>query len=100
VRARLKLIQTEFNRLSEMTTSFLDYARLESGKDKFIFTDFDFTVLIGECLDIIQIQLDGKDIKISTNIADESMRLSGDRDKLKQVVLNLFQCYKYNRLVE
>jgi two-component system phosphate regulon sensor histidine kinase PhoR len=46
----------------------------------------------------IQIQLDGKDIKISTNIPDEPMRLSGDRDKLKQVVLNLLSnAIKYNR---
>src|SRR4030067_2798697 len=94
-----QLIHTEFNRLSELTTSFLEYARLKSGRAKFELTRFDLTQLIKESIEIIQIQLDSKGLTISLSVPAEPLYITADKDKIKQVILNLLNnAIKYNRL--
>jgi len=94
-----QLIHSEFNRLSELTTSFLEYARLKSGRAKFELTRFDLSQLIKESVEIIQIQLDGKGLTISLSMPAEPLDITADKDKIKQVILNLLNnAIKYNRL--
>jgi signal transduction histidine kinase len=93
-----QMIHNEFNRLSELTTSFLDYARMESGRTKIIYSQFDFIQLIKESIDIFQMQMDGKDMKISIALPSEALVINADKDKIKQVILNLLSnADKYNR---
>jgi signal transduction histidine kinase len=93
-----QLIHNEFNRLTELTTSFLDYARMESGRAKFKPIQFDLIQLINESVNIIQIQLDGKEMSISLDIPTEPLIITADKDKIKQVILNLLtNAIKYNR---
>lgn len=93
-----EMINAEFFRLSNMTTSFLEYARLESGRAKFIPTKFDLLQLIAESMDVMQFQADAKGIKITLQIPSHPLILIADRDKLKQVILNLLNnAIKYNR---
>ena len=93
-----QMIHDEFTRLTQLTTSFLDYARMESGRAKFKFSQFDILQLLKESIDIFQMQLDGKDIKISIDLPAEALIISADKDKIKQVILNLLSnAVKYNR---
>ena len=92
-----EMINSEFHRLSDLTTSLLDYARFESGKVRLNITTFDLAELLSESMEIMQMQADGKDIKISLNTSNDNLILNADRDKIKQVVLNLVNnAIKYN----
>jgi signal transduction histidine kinase len=92
------MIQTEFYRLTHLTTSLLDYARLESGRAKFQPSKFDLSQLLADSVKVMQMQADGKGIKILLDIPDNPLYLNADKDKIKQVVLNLLNnAIKYNR---
>ena len=94
-----EMINTEFNRLSDMTTSFLEYARLESGRAKFNPTSFDVQQLLAESVEVMQFQADARGIKIALQVADGPLAITADRDKMKQVMLNLINnAIKYNHL--
>jgi len=93
-----EMISTEFNRLSNMTTSFLDFARLESGRAKFIPIRFDLFPLIEESLEVMQFQAIAKGININLQSPTQPLILTADRDRLKQVILNLLNnAIKYDR---
>ncbi len=92
-----EMINKEFNRLSDMTTSFLEYARLESGRTKFHPIHFDIRQLLEECVDVMEFQAVARGITISLEATPGLMMLYADRDKVKQVVLNLLNnAIKYN----
>ncbi len=92
-----EMINKEFNRLSDMTSSFLEYARLESGRAKFHPTHFDIRQLLEECVDVMEFQAVARGITISLQATPGLMMLFADRDKVKQVVLNLLNnAIKYN----
>ena len=93
-----EMINVEFNRLSNMTTSFLEYARLESGRAKFNPTKFDLFHLIKESVEVMQFQADAKGVDITLQTSSRPLLLTADRDRLKQVILNLLNnAIKYNR---
>jgi signal transduction histidine kinase len=92
-----EMISTEFNRLADMTTSFLDYARLESGRAKFQTSKFDLNKLLAESVEVMQMQADGKGIKITFDAPSTPLMLTADKDKIKQVIFNLLtNAIKYN----
>jgi signal transduction histidine kinase len=92
-----ELITTEFNRLSDMTTSFLEYARLESGRTKFNPIRFNLNALLSESAEVMQFQAEAREVTITLQVSEEPLYLIGDRDKIKQVVLNLLNnAIKYN----
>jgi signal transduction histidine kinase len=91
------MITTEFDRLSDLTCSFMEYARLESGRVKFQPSRFDFYQLLLETVDVMQMQADGKGIKITLDSPGTPLPLIADRDKIKQVIINLLNnAIKYN----
>jgi K+-sensing histidine kinase KdpD len=91
------MISKEFNRLSDMTTSFLEYARLESGRTRFHPTLFDIQQLLKEAIDVMEFQAVSRGVKILLQSSPEPLMLTADRDKVKQVVLNLLNnAIKYN----
>jgi signal transduction histidine kinase len=90
-------IHSETLRLNSMASSFLDLARLESGRVQFRKTSFSITDLLFECKDIMNSK--AEEDKIQIRIEGEGLPpLDADRDKLKQVILNLLSnAIKYNR---
>jgi signal transduction histidine kinase len=93
-----EMISTEFNRMSNMTTSFLEFARLESGRAKFTPTRFDLLKLVEESLEVMQFQATAKGVQINLQSPIQLLIVTADRDKLKQVILNLLiNAIKYNR---
>jgi signal transduction histidine kinase len=91
-------IHNETLRLSTMTSAFLDLARLESGRVQFRKSRFNLTDLIYECKDVMQGKADESHIQIKVESAENLPLLDADRDKIKQVLLNLLSNgIKYNR---
>lgn len=90
-------IRDETNRLATMTTEFLDLARLESGRARFERQSFDISELIHECAGVVMPQADSRQVAIHEQTIGLPS-VSGDRGKIKQVLLNLLtNAIKYNR---
>lgn len=89
---RLSMIQAihdETMRLNTLTATFLDLARLESGRVQFSITTFDLPCLIEDCVQIMKTEADEQAICLETQIASDFPPVKADRDKIKQVLINL-----------
>jgi signal transduction histidine kinase len=90
-------ISSEVTRLNEMTTDFLELTRLESGRTRLAREPIHLGGLIGECLEIIRPQAQAERIEIATEVDASLTTVTGDRARLKQVLLNLLtNAIKYN----
>ena len=93
-----KIIYSETQRLNEMSTAFLDLARLESGRAIFKLELFDVPPLLKEALDIMESRAQESQIKLAIDPHPLLPTIQADRNKLKQVLLNLLSnAIKYNR---
>jgi signal transduction histidine kinase len=91
-------IHNETMRLNSLASSFLDLARLESGRVQFRKTTFSVADLIYECKDVMSSKAMEENIQIRVESPEELPLLEADRDKIKQVLLNLLSnAIKYNR---
>jgi len=90
-------IHEETMRLSTLATSFLDLARLESGRVQFHLERFALLPLLEECRQIMQGKADEAHVTMNVEVPGDFPEVQMDRDKLKQVVLNLISnAIKYN----
>jgi signal transduction histidine kinase len=93
-----RTMYSEVQRLNEMATDFLDIARLESGRISFVREPVYLEGLIRECLEIIRPQAEAERITLATEIDRSLEPVLGDRNRLKQLLLNLLtNAIKYNR---
>ncbi len=91
-------IQSETSRLATMTTDFLDLARLESGRARFVREAFDLPKLVRECVQVVQPQADSRRVTLDVLLPGDWRPVFADRSKIKQVLLNLLtNAVKYNR---
>ena len=91
-------IHTETLRLNSLASSFLDLARLESGRVQFRKTRFSAADLIYECRDVMMSKAHETSIQIRVDVPSDMPLMEADRDKIKQVLLNLTSnAIKYNR---
>lgn len=91
-------IQSETLRLTTLTSSFLDLARLESGRVQFHKSTFPLQPMLAECISLMQARADESRISMRLEVPSDTPNLQADRDKLKQVALNLLSnAIKYNR---
>jgi len=93
-----RIIQAETQRLSRMTTQFLDLSRLESGRTGFNRVRFNLPELLRECAQSVQPEAKKYGIQLTLEIPENTLEIDADRDKIKQVILNLLSnAIKYNR---
>lgn len=91
-------IHNETMRLNALASSFLDLARLESGRVQFRKTIFSIADLMYECKDVMASKAMDDNIQLRVESPEQLPLLEADRDKIKQVVLNLLSnAIKYNR---
>lgn len=91
-------IHNETMRLNALASSFLDLARLESGRVQFRKTTFSIADLMYECKDVMASKAVEDNIQIRVESPEGLPLLEADRDKIKQVLLNLISnAIKYNR---
>ena len=94
----LKMIQSETARLSRMAQDFLDLSRLESGRSQFDQEPVDLTAIAEDVVKLQSSQAEKREIEVSVEILGDLPSIIGDRDRLKQVLLNLTNnAIKYNR---
>ncbi len=90
-------IHGETMRLNTLASSFLDLARLESGRVQFHLSKFGLPPLLEECRQVMQSKADEETVTINIKIPANFPQVEADRDKFKQVVLNLLSnAIKYN----
>ena len=98
---RKKLSETVYGevvRLNEMATDFLELARLESGRGKFIREPIHLGGLVRECLEIVRPLADAEGVAVEAGSDPPLAPVQGDRNRLKQALLNLVtNAVKYNR---
>ncbi len=91
-------IHSETLRLNALASSFLDLARLESGRVQFQKSSFAVLPLFVECKSVMESKANETQVSIVLSVPEELPEVQGDRDKLKQVLLNLISnAIKYNR---
>ncbi len=90
-------IHDETLRLNTLASTFLDLARLESGRVKFLKSTFPILPLLNECKETMRARAEEVNVKIEVNAPSDMPVVEADRDRLKQVLLNLISnAVKYN----
>jgi signal transduction histidine kinase len=91
-------IHNETLRLNSLASSFLDLARLESGRVQFRKTRFSVADLMYEVRDVMMSKAQETNVQIRVDVPNDMPLMEADRDKIKQVLLNLISnAIKYNR---
>lgn len=85
----VQILYDETCRLIEMTSAYLDLARLESGRIEFNSQVFDPHTLLEECINVMDARVKENHLELSLSAPDHLPPLKADRDKIKQVILNL-----------
>jgi signal transduction histidine kinase len=94
----IKNINSETKRLSELASSFLDLARLQSGRTRYQKKNIEVGSMVDECIAILQPKAIEDGITISRSVQVGIPEIIADRDKLKQVLINLISnAIKYNK---
>jgi len=92
------VIQRETSRLSEMATSYLDLAQLESGRAGFHLQSIYPSELLEECAILMQANAAKSGLEFIRDFPADLATIQGDYDKIKQAVINLLSnAIKYNR---
>jgi signal transduction histidine kinase len=91
-------IHNETLRLNSLASSFLDLARLETGRVQFRKTRFSVADLLYESRDVMMSKAQETGVQVRVDVPDDMPLMEADRDKIKQVLLNLLSnAIKYNR---
>ncbi|GAB4474981.1 MAG: hypothetical protein Kow00124_15500 [Anaerolineae bacterium] len=92
-------IARETDRLTRMTTEFLDLARLESGRKQIASLPVDLGDLLSRAVSTVMNQANDRSVRVSLEITPPRLpEIAGDPEKLLQVTLNLLtNAIKYNR---
>ena len=85
----VQILYDETCRLIEMTSAYLDLARLESGRIEFNSQVFDPRPLLEECINVMDARVKENHLELSLSTPEHLPPLKADRDKIKQVILNL-----------
>jgi signal transduction histidine kinase len=75
--------------LLQLINGILDFSRIEAGKLEMVSEEVDLHELIDECIESSMPLARGKQMKVEKNVPLELPPLSGDRTKIKQILLNL-----------
>ena len=97
-RGFIETIYQEAMKLSSMTNSFLELSRLQSGRIRMEMVNLNLTDLIREVMLLLQPQADERGLIFEAILPDQAVRVSADRERLRQVLVNLMSnAIKYNR---
>ncbi|MBI3158530.1 MAG: HAMP domain-containing histidine kinase [Chloroflexi bacterium] len=90
-------IQRETQRLSELATTFLDLARLESGRNQFKIEPVEIPAVLDDARQVMSARMEEQRLALVWLVEEAVPIVQGDTDKLKQVALNLISnAIKYN----
>ncbi len=85
----VKTVMEKGDQLLQLITGILDISRMEAGQMKFDKQPFDLAEVASVALSTIAPHARGKKLHLSISLPEDLPRLHGDRDKIRQVLLNL-----------
>lgn len=85
----LDIINEESNRLTELTNEILDVVRIEAGKTQWHMDKVDAAEIVRMAVRTTRPLAKNKGLTLETSIPDGIAEVSGDRNRLLQVMLNL-----------
>ena len=88
-REYVRTVMEKGDQLLQLITGILDISRMEAGEMRFDKVAFDLSEVVSVALSTIAPQARRKRILLSCNLAPDLPRAFGDRDKVRQVLLNL-----------
>ncbi len=88
-KSALDVVQRNATRLDNLIQDILDISRLESGTMKFVPEEAEIPVMIKEIDETMKSSASLKQITIKTEVTGKIPKLIIDRDRIKQVVINL-----------
>ena len=92
----LSLIKKNNERLIRMINELLDLSRIESGKFQLNLKEIYINKFVKRIFEEFKLTIKDKDYDFQEIYSPNDMKISGDDDKLSQVILNLLQnAYKY-----
>ena len=77
--------------LSNLLNDLIDISMIESGEMRMSYRYFDINLFIKSILTDLSLMAEEKNIKLVFNPTKEALQVFGDKDKLKQVFVNLLQ---------
>jgi signal transduction histidine kinase len=83
----LALIEQETGRLSTLIGDVLDTSQIDAGTFTYVFADVDLGELLRETASMVELGHD--EVKVATHIRDPLPVVRGDRERLRQLLLNL-----------
>lgn len=88
VRRSLTRVDSNAQHLLRIINDILDISRIESGKMPIHLETFELNQLVAEMTSELE-PLIGPDVQVTSRVAADAVRVRSDRQKLKQIVLNL-----------
>lgn len=88
-RTFLHIITAEVARLTRLINNVLDFARMERGEQQYNFQPCDLTALVRESVAAFRPHLEANGFTLSCEVGAQPCFVSGDRDALAQVLVNL-----------
>lgn len=94
----VETIFQEAQHLASMTNAFLELSRLQSGRTRFQMAPFAIAELINDVINLLRPQAEERGLTLHTTLPDPLPRVIGDRERLRQVLVNLASnAVKYNK---
>jgi two-component system cell cycle sensor histidine kinase PleC len=84
-----KIIHTSGHHLLELINDVLDLAKIEAGGLKLRETDFDFGVVVADCIQLMSVKAAESELDLQSEIAPNLPQIHGDERAIKQVLINL-----------
>jgi signal transduction histidine kinase len=88
-RSYLHIITAEAARLTRLINNVLDFARLERGEKKYNFQPCDLAEVVRDTAETLRPHLEQSGFQFTSELATEPCPITGDRDALAQVLVNL-----------
>ena len=85
----MKVINEEANRLERLISDLLDLSKIESDSEFFDMQQVDLREVIKDAIAVLENKADKKNINLQFSYEQEPLFLTGDRDQLVRLVINL-----------
>ncbi len=85
----LEMISRESDRLSGLVEHLLDFSKLEANRIQLAPTDFDIVDLVRRVFRQLSIDIKAHSIRYTIDSAKKEMMIYGDKNRLRQVLINL-----------